>query len=186
MQFSVYKSGMKRLELSMAQLLDVMQTEDEIDLINMAVRFEKPTLLCDEGGDEIIIKPLADHDEALTFEGLFDMALSTVDLKRLKETDTIELPLVKFELRFDLHYDPVPTRVLINARSNNEVYGEFRRLLQTNPEFRRALFMRFVEHIEREQGLAIGKPEVHRYAPVHPGQEGKGWEILNSEPGDPR
>ena len=83
MMLSVYRQGRTRSELDHNACIELAATSDDIELITFSFLNGKPALVGLNGGTAVV-KPQEPGDEALSFESLYDTAVSGHEFQRLQ------------------------------------------------------------------------------------------------------
>ena len=142
MMMSVYRQGRTRSQLDHLACLDMAASAIDLDLITFAFMNSKPTIVGLEGGTAVI-KPLEPGDEALSFEGLYDTAVSGHDFERLKR-HKVQFPgelkprLYETRLVLDVGFHP-QVRVRITAKNEQAARTKLRALMQPDQAFNQRL-----------------------------------------------
>ena len=92
---SAYRQAEPMLAIEHAACIEGATTEQDVELIMMALTCEKPALI-GLNGHSTIIKPAVDGDEAFSFEALYDVALTQADMQRMQRANVSspdEIPL---------------------------------------------------------------------------------------------
>jgi hypothetical protein len=141
MILSVYLRDQPRIERELGVVLDLLQGVDDVDLIHLAFQHNKPALV-NYDGQEAIVKKIEPFDDSHGFIGLFDVAISVADLRRMREQNppTPEKPLADYDCEVEIRMvGTVPLSLMLRARDNDELQTRFRQLLASDPRFREAV-----------------------------------------------
>jgi hypothetical protein len=141
---SVYRQRQPApLKMTMAECLEAAVTEDDTDLVSHAVKSNKPALIGLDNQSSII-KLVAEGDESLTFEALYDTCLTVVDLKRMREAGVATpeaVPKQTYRTRVEIELGGmIHIDVALFADSTGDVRTQFRVLWDRDPMFREAFF----------------------------------------------
>jgi hypothetical protein len=141
MMMSVFRQGRPTTQLDHLAALKLTTETHDLDLITWAFLNEKAVLTALDQ-TACIVKPLESGDEGMSFESLYDVAITPRDLRRMaahKVTDPKDIGAVLFEaeLIFDIDFHP---RIMVHlkARDDPDAEAVLTRLLK-EPEFRQRL-----------------------------------------------
>lgn len=172
MNLSIYTRGFPRVEHEFGYVLDQVEGVDDVDLIQLSLKHDKPALV-NYAGVEAIVKKVEPLDDSHSFIELFDIAISVADLRRMEANDlpTPEKPLADYDCEVEITIKgKIPLNVMLRARENYELQAQFRRLIATDPKFREAVQQCILDditchdHVEMEcrvvaSHIQPGKPE---------------------------
>ena len=132
MKLSIYRQRAPRSELDHGACIRGATTEADVDLVGLALDTDKPTLIGLDG-QNTIIKTVAEGDDALTFEDLYDTCLTLGDLRNMKRAGVKspdEVPSSRFRvaLTFRLACD-IDVALELTAANHGDVRKQLRDLI---------------------------------------------------------
>ncbi len=142
MRMSVFRQGRTRSELDHLACMDTAASAVDLDLITFSFINGKPVIAGLEGATAVI-KPLEAGDEALSFEGLYDSAVSAHDYERLKRhkvtlPDHLKPRLYEASLILEVGFNP-QVRVRITAKDDATARSKLRELMAPEHAFHQRL-----------------------------------------------
>jgi hypothetical protein len=180
MNLSVYLRDRPRMEREFGAVLDLLQGVDDLDLIHLAFPLGKPALVIyDE--QEAIVKKIEPLDDSHSFIGLFDLAVSVADLRRMRDNDlpTLEKPLADYDCEVEIRIrGKIPLSVMLRVRDNHELQARFRQLLATDDRFREAVQHQILDDIACHDHVDIeGRIVASHLRPEPPEPGSPEWDI---------
>jgi len=133
MRMSVFRQGRTRSELDHLACMDMAASAVDLDLITFCFINGKPVIAGLEGATAVI-KPLEAGDEALSFETLYDTAVSQHDFDRLKRhqvqsPDELKPRLYEFVIVANIDFCP-QVRVRLKAKDEHDAHIRLRKLME--------------------------------------------------------
>ena len=179
MKLSIYRQRTPHSELEHGACIRGATTEEDIDLIDLALSTEKPTLIGFQN-QPTIIKTAKPGDESLSFEGLYDTCLTVSDLTKMKKAGVDkpeDLPKGKYvmSLTFRMVAD-VDLRLAITAENHGACRQRLLTLIDGDAEFREALFEALFQAWRREHDAMVYT--IRDTQLVDPAEFPKDWEFV--------
>jgi hypothetical protein len=157
MKMAIYRQRQAMLQMEHTACIRGATTENDLDLLDLAVRLAKPILM-GLAGETTIIKPYVEGDETLTFEALYDTTITLTDLQRMKQarvTSPEEIPPQRFRVDLVTTCQGVfDIGLMISAANDGDVRRKLHDLFETDALFRDALHDAFVKAL-RQDGEVI-------------------------------
>lgn len=190
MMMSVYRARQAVSQLDHATCLAGAVTAQDLDLVGLCMSTQKPVLI---GLDHssTIIKPLAEGDEHLTFESLYDTCYTLADLQKMRRAGVSSPDKVPPEAyRLDVVIETagsVQLSIALLAGSTGETKAALRDLFLRDVMFREALMEAVATALLRqvvtsdELVFAIRDCTAATYEPLEPPltADGPTWRFLD-------
>jgi hypothetical protein len=161
MTMSVYRQRTPLLQLEHGACITGVTTEQDVDLIDLALSTDKPVLIGLDG-QHSIIKTVGAGDERPSFESLYDTCITLSDLKKAKERGVPpgEAFLENYEVRLLITIREAELEVpaILAGCNHGDLRKLLRDLLNENSDFRGLLIDKIAYallHQEANVGVAI-------------------------------
>lgn len=153
---SVFRRGEDVSQTDHSACLTGATTKADTRLITLVLRTGRPALIGLDGHNTII-KPAAEGDEFLSFDGLLDLAMNSHDLKVMqdrgvKTPDEVKPETYDVTLTVVLPHEPVEVHLQLKADSNLQVIPIFEALIKEDLYFRLALYEATVRAVSEANG----------------------------------
>ncbi len=129
-----------------------------------------------------MVKPHEDTDEALSFEDLYDVAISVSEYRKIETqqvTTREELAPHLYEMDLFLVQDrPVSVRIRLKAKTEHDVKALWKRLVRENTEFGTELYSRYATAMMDATHGAIETSGPLKIADAAP-EDAPEWEFLD-------
>ena len=139
-----------RAELDHLACISMAVGPDDINMITWSLGSNRAALV-GLGEATSIVKPLEDGDDKLSFDDLFDSALSMREYRRLKEhgvADTSELKDKLYRVTLVANLMAMPqASCLIKAKDDVDLGKKLTELVHHNDDFSRELFLKIMEYM---------------------------------------
>lgn len=190
---SVYQAQRPLRHYAEADCFAACGNKQDIALLKLSIRTGHPVLIGLDG-ENTIVKPAGEGDEATSFEALYDTCHTVRDLDRMKAAGVDDPTLVPLETyRLDVRTDivlPIGFPMAITARNSGDCRARLRELLEKDPMFREAISQRILEiislwlrHDPDSPDLYVREATAHGYEPLDPPltPEGPQWRLLDDD-----
>jgi len=158
MKMSVFRQQAEMVQFEHTACIGAATTEADVDLILLSLNIEKPALVGLDGQSSIV-KPYVAGDETLSFEALYDDAITSSDLAKMKErrvSSPADMPLEKFRVDLAVTIEGlVDVSLMIAAANNGDVRARLRKLNEHDELFREALYEAAMREFRRSNGEVI-------------------------------
>jgi hypothetical protein len=159
MKMSAYRQRTPMFEIEHGACISGATTEEDVELVEMALALEKPVPIGLDG-QTTIIKMHKPRDDVHTFEALYDTAITLTDLKKVKQRGVKtpgEIPPEKFEVRIAVGISQavIEIQATLAASSSGNLRKRLRDLLNEDALFRDRLFEKVAEGL-RQQDVELG------------------------------
>jgi hypothetical protein len=158
MMMSVFRQGRTRSEIDHLACIDLAATSEDIELITFSYLNEKPALVGLTGGTAVV-KPQEAGDEALSFDTLYDTALTAHEFARLqrhgvKSPEDLGDRLYETEIVMEVSFHP---RAVIRLRAKDETAAraKLHALMQPGQVFLQRLCEEFCQQIVNSDYTSI-------------------------------
>ena len=183
MMVTVYRRRQPPQALADTTVIKSCRNREEDAMFGLAIRTGQPVLMTLDG-ESSIVKIAADGDEKLSYDALYDTALTATDLRRMNEAGVErpeDVPLETFDADVAFAIEGTFSVLLrVAASSNRAVKQRIKDLHESDVVFREELYNALYEAIRREGDLIVAIQEVHiNHDPdeqLKP--DGAGWEIV--------
>jgi len=154
MKMSVYRQRTPMFEVEHGACLSGATTEEDVELVEMALATEKPVLIGLDG-QTTIIKISKPGDYVFTFEALYDTSITLTDLRRTKASGVKtpdEIPLDNFQVKLavTIGHAELDLQVMLAASNAGDVRKRLRDLMDSDAEFRERLFDKIAEALRQQ------------------------------------
>jgi hypothetical protein len=182
MNLSVFRQQTPMFQLGLAACIKAATTQQDIDLIlKLAMTTDKPVLIGLDGHVSIV-KVYAEGDENLSFEALYDTALTEHDLEKMQRSRAASpdaILLEKFRVEMIVAIDcTLDIPLMLAATNHGDVRKRLRDLVNgEDPDFREALHAAIVEGLRKQDVTYAIRDASQMHAFV---EEGKPtWKFLD-------
>lgn len=180
---SVFRQQKPMIKIELPVAIQAATTEQDLDvLMKLGMRTDKPVLIGLDAQPSIV-KKYVEGDETLSFEALYDTALTVNDLQKMERAGVPSpdaIPREMFHIDLQVGIDCViDLRLLVAAAEHGEVRRQLRDLHNTDPMFREALHEAIVAGLRRQDvDLVFSTHEITQTGSFL--EEGKPtWEFLD-------
>lgn len=182
MMMSVFRQGRPTTQQDHLVCLRLAKEAHDLDLITWSFLNEKPVLTALEHV-ACIIKPMEAGDEGMSFDSLYDTALTLRDFKRMKEhkvqsPDAIGPSLYETTLVCEVEFNP-RVHVQLKALDDTDARARMQKLIDT-PEFREKLVLELVYQVCNSDNATWSTAGYLKVDDVAPAAE-PDWAIIPSK-----
>jgi hypothetical protein len=158
MMLSVYRQGRARSELDHNACIELAATSDDAELITFSFLNNKPALVGLNGGTAVV-KPQEPGDEVLSFEKLFDTAVSGHEFGRLQRHN-VRVPeqlgdrLYEMDIVLEVEFHP-RARFRLRAKNQPAAQAKLRAMLKADHPFLQRLWEEFCQQIVTSNDISM-------------------------------
>jgi hypothetical protein len=158
MMMSVFRQNRTRSELDHLACIDLAATSEDVELVTFAMLNNKPALVGLNGGTAVV-KPQEPGDVALSFEKLFDTAVSGHEFGRLQRHQ-VKLPeqlgdrLYETDIVLEVEFHP-RARFRLRAKDQPTAQAKLRQMMKTDHPFLQRLLEEFCQQIVTSDDISM-------------------------------
>jgi len=166
-------------------------TKNDVQLIKLSIKTGHPVLIGLDGHNTIV-KPVAEGDQAQSYEALYDTCYRTTDLERMQRAGVehpskVPLEVYRIEAHFELNALRMRLFIAVKGESNGDAVHRLRVLMETDIMLRASVHEEilrviavYLDNSEIPMRVASSTSERHS-RPVDPPLDPSGppWRILD-------
>lgn len=185
MMITIYRRRQEPEALEDPAVIAKCKNREEDALFGLAIQTGKPVLMT-LGGESVIVKIADAGDDKLSYDALYDTALTATDLQRMKEAGVEQpedVPLETFDVDVAFAIEGTfSVLVRLTAPTNRDVKQRIKNLHASDAVFREELFNALYEAMRHDGDLVVAIQEVH--VNLDPDEQlkpdGPQWEIVDT------
>lgn len=159
MKMSVYRQRAPVVQMDHGACIEGATTDEDVQLIEMALTTEKPVLIGLDG-QNTILKTAVEGDEVHSFEGFYDTCITLGDLRKARSRGVktpAEIPHEKYDCQIlaIIHHAELDLNVRLTAASGGDLRKVLRDLLNNDAEFRDQMSDQIAKALRRQDADLI-------------------------------